>query len=67
MNTVVEPALTSAALAFASDFARRLGSIIATLRTTIGRGFVGKLHLFRLGAPLSLSPTLPSKLNRLTP
>jgi hypothetical protein len=48
----VETALASPTQASAPDLARRVGIVIATLRTVIGRGFAGKPHLIPLGAPL---------------
>jgi len=48
----VETALASPTQASAPDLARRVGIVVATLRTVIGRGFAGKPHLTLLGAPL---------------
>jgi hypothetical protein len=48
----VETALTLPTEAYAPELARRVGVVVATLRTVIGCGFAGKPHLFLLGAPL---------------
>ena len=47
----MDAALTSPSQAYAPDLARRVGIVVATLRTVIGRGLYGKPHLTLLGAP----------------
>ena len=48
----MDAALTSPSQAYAPDLARRVGIVVATLRTVIGRGLYGKPYLYLLGAPL---------------
>ena len=44
--------LTSSAQLYAPELAVRVGIIVATLRTAVGRGLAGKVPLHLLGAPL---------------